>query len=174
MSVGIDIGSSTSHLMFSELTVGYPTAHRRRPEVLDRRVLSRSPITLTPFGEDWQIEAGPLRELVSRAFRDADLSPERIDTGAVIITGEAARRENAAKIAQIFSDEAGRFVCATAGPRLEAIMAANGSGAVALSRESGQSVLHVDIGGGTTKISRVERGQVTDITAINVGARLLA
>lgn len=160
--------------MFSQLTVGFPSAHQRRPEVLDRQVVSRSPITLTPFLEDWSLDAGPLQELIDRAFAEARLTPEAIDTGAVIITGEAARRDNAQKIAELFSAQAGRFVCATAGPKLEAILAAHGSGAVGLSREHGLSLLHVDVGGGTTKVNLIERGVIIQTAAYNVGARLVA
>ena len=173
-SVGIDIGSSTSHLMFSQLLIGYPAFQRRRPEVLERRVIARSPILLTPFSGDWNIEAEPLRRLIESTFESAGLKRNDIDTGAVIVTGEAARRDNAGKIAGMFSDEAGRFVCATAGPRLEAILAAHGSGAVARSRELGLKVLNVDLGGGTTKISLIDSGLIQGITALNIGARLVA
>jgi len=172
-SVGVDIGSSTSHLMFSKLLIGYPAFQRRHPEVLDRRVIARSPILLTPFSGDWNIEAGPLRKLVEQTFQAANLKRNDIDTGAVIVTGEAARRDNASKIAAMFADEAGRFVCATAGPKLEAILAAHGSGAVARSRDQGSIVLNVDIGGGTTKISLIHRGFIQAITALNIGARLV-
>ncbi|HWP57115.1 MAG TPA: ethanolamine ammonia-lyase reactivating factor EutA [Candidatus Acidoferrales bacterium] len=173
-SVGIDIGSSTSHLMFSQLTVGYRAAHRRRPEVLERRVIARSPIRLTPFGADWNLQEQPLNELIETTFRDAGLERADIDTGAVIVTGEAARRDNAAKIAALFAQEAGRFVCATAGPRLEAILAAHGSGAVARSREQGSVIVNVDVGGGTTKISVIRSGAIEATTALNIGARLIA
>ena len=173
-SVGIDIGSSTSHLMFSQLLIGYPSLHQRRPMVLDRRVIARSPILLTPFTGDWNIEAAPLKELVDATFQEAGLTREDIDTGAVIITGEAARRDNARKIAELFSDEAGRFVCATAGPNLETIMAAHGSGAVLKSREEGLTVLNIDVGGGTTKVSLIEDGRIQSTSALNIGARLLA
>jgi ethanolamine utilization protein EutA len=173
-SVGIDIGSSTSHLMFSQLMIGYPSLHQRRPQILERRVIARSRILLTPFSGDWNIEPGPLRKLVDVTFEEAGLSREQIDTGAVIITGEAARRENAQKIAELFSDEAGRFVCATAGPKLETIMAAYGSGAVLKSREEGLTLLNIDVGGGTTKISLIDGGRILATTAINVGARLIA
>jgi ethanolamine utilization protein EutA len=173
-SVGIDIGSSTSHLMFSQLLIGYPSLHQRRPMVLDRRVIGRSPILLTPFTGDWNIEAAPLKELVDATFQEAGLTREDIDTGAVIITGEAARRDNARKIAELFSDEAGRFVCATAGPNLETIMAAHGSGAVLKSREEGLTVLNIDVGGGTTKVSLIEDGRIRSTSALNIGARLLA
>jgi ethanolamine utilization protein EutA len=173
-SVGIDIGSSTSHLMFSQLLIGYPSLHQRRPMVLDRRVIARSPILLTPFTGDWNIEAAPLRDLVDATFQDAGLEREDIDTGAVIITGEAARRDNARKIAELFADEAGRFVCATAGPNLETIMAAHGSGAVLKSREEGLTVLNIDVGGGTTKVSVIDDGRIRGTGALNIGARLLA
>ncbi|HUF42726.1 MAG TPA: ethanolamine ammonia-lyase reactivating factor EutA [Verrucomicrobiae bacterium] len=173
-SVGIDIGSSTSHLMFSRLLIGYPSVLQRKPIVLERNVIGRSPILLTPFSGDWNIEAAPLRELVDRAFCEAGLSRDDIDTGAVIITGEAARRDNAQKIAELFSDEAGRFVCATAGPTLETIMAAHGSGAVRQSREQGLTLLNIDIGGGTTKISLIDNGKIRSTGAVNIGARLVA
>ena len=159
-SVGIDIGSSTLHLMFSQLLIGYPSLHQRRPMVLERRVIARSRILLTPFSGDWNIEAAPLKALVDATFQEAGLAREDIDTGAVIITGEAARRENARKIAELFSDEAGRFVCATAGPNLETIMAAHGSGAVLKSREEGLTVLNIDVGGGTTKVSVIDDGRI--------------
>ena len=173
-SVGIDIGSSTSHLMFSQLLIGYPSVLQRKPIVLERNVIARSPILLTPFSGDWNIEAGPLRELVDDTFQDAGLTRDDIDTGAVIITGEAARRDNAQKIAELFSDEAGRFVCATAGPTLETIMAAHGSGAVQQSREQGLVLLNIDVGGGTTKISLIDNGKIRATTAVNIGARLVA
>jgi len=173
-SVGIDIGSSTSHLMFSRLLIGYPSVLQRKPIVLERDVIARSPILLTPFSGDWNIEAGPLKELVDATFNQAGLSREDIDTGAVIITGEAARRDNAQKIAELFSDETGRFVCATAGPTLETIMAAHGSGAVLKSREQGLMLLNIDVGGGTTKVSIIDSGRICATTALNVGARLVA
>jgi ethanolamine utilization protein EutA (predicted chaperonin) len=173
-SVGIDIGSSTSHLMFSQLLIGYPSLHQRRPMVLERRVIARSRILLTPFTGDWNIEAGPLQGLVDATFQEAGLRREDIDTGAVVLTGEAARRDNARKIAELFSDEAGRFVCATAGPTLETVMAAHGSGAVLRSREEGLTILNIDVGGGTTKVSVIDDGRIRGTTAINIGARLLA
>jgi ethanolamine utilization protein EutA len=174
VSVGIDIGSSTSHLMFSQLAIGYPSAHRRRPEILERKIIARSPVLLTPFTGDWKIEPRPLAALIDESFRAAGLSRDRIDTGAVIVTGEAARRENAQKIAELFSAQAGRFVCATAGPRLEALLAAHGSGAVGRSREEATTLLNLDIGGGTTKVSLIDKGRVVGVTALNIGARLVA
>jgi ethanolamine utilization protein EutA len=173
-SVGIDIGSSTSHLMFSRLLIGYPSLLQRKPIVVERNVIARSPILLTPFTGDWNIEAEPLRKLIDDTFREAGLTRDQIDTGAVIITGEAARRDNAAKIAELFADETGKFVCATAGPTLETIMAAHGSGAVLASREQGLTLLNIDVGGGTTKISVIEEGRIRGTMAVNIGSRLVA
>jgi ethanolamine utilization protein EutA len=173
-SVGIDIGSSTSHLMFSRLLIGYPSLLQRKPIVVERNVIARSPILLTPFSGDWNIEAEPLRELIDDTFKEAGLTRDHIDTGAVIITGEAARRNNAGKIAELFADETGKFVCATAGPTLETIMAAHGSGAVLASREQGLTLLNIDVGGGTTKISVIVDGRIRATTAVNIGARLVA
>ena len=173
-SVGIDIGSSTSHLMFSRLLIGYPSLLQRKPIVVERNVIARSPILLTPFSGNWNIEAEPLRELIDDTFKEAGLTRDHIDTGAVIITGEAARRDNAGKIAELFADETGKFVCATAGPTLETIMAAHGSGAVLTSREQGLTLLNIDVGGGTTKISVIVEGRIRATTAVNIGARLVA
>ena len=173
-SVGIDIGSSTSHLMFSQLIIGYPSLHRPRPEILKQNIIGYSPVLLTPFSGDWNIEAEPLRNLFDTAFRSAQIGRGEINTGAVIITGEAARRNNARQITELFSGETGRFVCATAGPRLETLLAAHGSGAVARSREDGSTLLNVDIGGGTTKVSLICRGKIEGTMALNLGARLVA
>jgi ethanolamine utilization protein EutA len=160
--------------MFSRLLIGYPSLLQRKPIVVERNVIARSPILLTPFSGDWNIEAEPLRELIDDTFKEAGLTRDHIDTGAVIITGEAARRDNAGKIAELFADETGKFVCATAGPTLETIMAAHGSGAVLASREQGLTLLNIDVGGGTTKISVIVEGTIRATTAVNIGARLVA
>ncbi|MFC2060078.1 ethanolamine ammonia-lyase reactivating factor EutA [Chloroflexota bacterium] len=176
-SVGIDIGSTTSHLMLSRIIL------RRKGlflssqfQVVSREITYASPVLLTPFTDGITIASQPLSLFISEAYREAGVSPEDIDTGAVIITGEAARRENAEAIAALFSKEAGKFVCATAGPNLEASIAAYGSGAVAMSQGvdgNGITVMNVDIGGGTTKIAIAKEGSVLETVSLNVGARLV-
>jgi ethanolamine utilization protein EutA len=52
-------------------------------------------------------------------------------------------------------------------------MAAHGSGAVARSIRDNATVMNVDVGGGTSKIAICADGRVTDLTALDVGARLL-
>src|SRR5205814_6196117 len=111
---------------------------------------------------------------IQDAYHRAGVAPREVDTGAVVITGEALKKENARPIAELFAREAGRFICASAGPNHEALLAAHGSGAVGLSRARRASVLNVDVGGGTAKLALIRDGAVVGTAAVNVGARLLA
>ena len=177
LSVGIDIGSSTSHLIFSRLVLrreGLGLSNRF--VVIERDIIHESPILLTPYLDKTTIDTNKLDEFIHEAYHQAGLSPRDIDTGALIVTGEAAKKKNAEAIAELFSAQTGKFVCATAGHNLEAILAAHGSGAVGMTREEGgdYTVMNVDIGGGTSKIAIVRRGVVIDTAALEVGARLIA
>src|SRR6266446_3347739 len=174
-SVGIDIGSSTSHLVFSQLTLRRQGASLSgRFKVTERQVLFRSNIMLTPYLSGTLIDLEQVQHFIANAYREARLQPDDIDTGAVIITGEALKKENAQPIVEYFAQYAGKFICAAAGHNHEALLAAYGSGAVALSRSERKTVLNVDMGGGTTKFSLIEQGNVTQTAAINIGARLIA
>src|SRR5207237_8512022 len=112
--------------------------------------------------------------ILTAGFAKAELTPEGVDTGALVITGAAAERANAAAIAALFAAQSGKFVTAVAGPHLEALLAAHGSGAVAHSAAEGQTVLHLDVGGATSKLSIVQAGTVLESMALAVGARLVA
>ena len=172
-TVGIDIGSSTSHLMFASVRLQRKAqALSSQFVVVERRVLWKSPILATPFLGDGTIDAAALGGFVAKCHEEAGLSPADVDTGAVILTGEAIKRENARAIADLFAAESGKFVTASAGHELECVLAAHGSGAVAMSRERGCSILNVDIGGGTTKLALVSRGEVVSVCAFEVGARV--
>ncbi len=174
-TVGIDIGSSTSHLMFARVRLQRKTqALSSQFVVIDREILWRSPILLTPFLPDNSIDAAALGAFIASAYADAELTPDRIDSGAVILTGEAIRRNNAQAIAELFAADAGKFVCASAGHHLECILAAHGSGAVALSRTSQRTVLNIDVGGGTSKLAWIRHGTIVATCAIAVGGRLIA
>jgi ethanolamine utilization protein EutA len=176
-SVGIDIGSSTSHLIFSRLTLRRQgIALSSRFVVVNREILHESPILLTPYVDKTTIDTNQLNDFIHDAYRNAHLTPNDIDTGAIIVTGEAAKKKNAEAIAALFSAQAGKFVCATAGHNLEAILASYGSGAVAMTHEEGGNftVMNVDVGGGTSKIAIVQQGKVIDTCALEVGARLVA
>lgn len=175
ISVGIDIGSSTSHLLFSRLTLRREGAsHSGQFQVTNREVVWSSPILLTPYLSKTLIDFERIKDFIHDCFHSADLHSHDVDTGAVVITGEALKKENAQPIVEYFARGAGKFVCASAGPHHEALLAAFGSGSVQLSKVSHGRILNVDMGGGTTKLSLIANGVVTDTAAINIGARLIA
>lgn len=160
-TVGIDIGSSTSHLMFAGVHLQRKAQLLSSQFVVVRRdILWRSPILLTPFLPDYTIDAERLRVFVEEAYRSAGLTPAAIDSGAVILIGEAIKRSNAQAIARIFASQAGKFVCASAGHHLESVLAAHGAGATAISRHTHRTVRNVDIGGGTTKFALIRNGEI--------------
>jgi ethanolamine utilization protein EutA len=174
-TVGIDVGSSTSHLLFARVLFqrqGHRATARFVP--VERLVHWRSPIMLTPFLPDGTIDAGRLAAFIRQCYAEAGLTADDVDTGAVILTGEAIKRRNARAINEIFANEAGKFVCASAGHHLESTLAAYGSGATALSRDKGACGLHVDIGGGTTKLALIDQGEILGVAAFAVGGRLVA
>jgi ethanolamine utilization protein EutA (predicted chaperonin) len=175
-SVGIDIGTATSQIIFSRLVLrrlGRELSSRFA--VTERKTLYLSPIRFTPYtaGRE-RIDDQALGLIVDGAYKDAGITPEHVDTGAIILTGEAIRRDNARAIADLFAAQRGNFVCASAGHNFEALLAAHGSGAVALSAERQCRVLNIDIGGGTTKLALAECGQILSNAAFHVGGRLVA
>ena len=175
-SVGIDVGTATSQIIFSQLILrrlGRELSSRF--VVTERDTLYLSPVHFTPYSAARErIDDQALGRLVDAAYQEAGLSPRDIDTGAIILTGEAMRRDNARAIADLFAAQRGNFVCATAGHNFEAQLAAHGSGAVAYSAEQQCRVLNVDIGGGTTKLAVADHGRVLSTAAFHVGGRLLA
>jgi ethanolamine utilization protein EutA len=174
-TVGVDVGSSTSHLLFAKLHLQRLTQSlSSRFVVVHRQVLHRSPILLTPYRPDGLIDVQALERFVHAAYAAAALTPDQIDTGAVILTGAALERSNSRAVADLFAGAGGKFVCASAGHNLEGILAAHGSGAVALSHKRGDTLLHIDVGGGTTKLGLLRDGEVLRTAAIHVGGRLVA
>lgn len=173
-SVGIDIGSSTSHLVFSRLRLRREAQRlSSRFAVVEREVLWRSPVSFTPYVSGQDIDADALAAFIHGCYQAAGMTPGDIDSGAVILTGEALKRRNARAIADLFAAHGGRFVCASAGHHLEAVVAAHGSGAVALSRQASRPVLHLDVGGGTTKAALIQDGEILQTAAIAAGGRLV-
>lgn len=174
-TVGIDIGSSTTHLLFSRLTLRREGArHSAKFTVSDRQIIWASPILLTPYLSRTVIDFEQIKEFIHNSYHSAGVSRADIDTGAVVITGEALKKENARPIIEYFAHDSGTFICASAGPHHEALLAAYGSGAVRLSKVSTSRILNVDIGGGTTKLSLIVDGEIVQTAALNIGARLLA
>src|SRR5438477_7302181 len=170
LSVGVDIGSSTSHLVFSRIVLERLDS---RYVVTTRETFYESDILLTPYTEEETIDAEKLGAFIHKQYDFAKVQPDEIDTGALILTGVAVRRRNARAIADLFAAQTGKLVAVSAGDSLETVMAAYGSGAAARSIRDGCVVMNVDVGGGTSKIAVCADGKVVDLTAVDVGARLV-
>lgn len=171
ISVGVDIGSSTSHLVFSRLVL---ERLDNRYIVSERTVLHESGVLLTPYAADQSIDAAALGAFIETQYAQAGIEPDKIDTGALILTGVAVRRSNSRAIADLFAEQAGKFVSVSAGDALETTLAAFGSGAAARSVRETARVMNIDIGGGTTKIAVCQNGELVDLTAVDIGARIVA
>src|SRR3974390_3148976 len=170
LSVGIDIGSSTSHLVFSRIVLERLDA---RYVVTERESFYQSDILLTPYASEDEIDADALGAFIARQYESAMVDPDEIDAGALILTGVAVRRSNARRIGELFARQAGRLVAVSAGDSLESAMAAYGSGAAARSIRNGAPAMNIDVGGGTAKIAVCADGKVVDVTALDIGARLV-
>ncbi len=175
LSVGIDIGTSTTQLVFSHLTIENQANPFSVPRVAitGREIVYRSAIHFTPLLDEKTIDAEGVRSIVAGEYQKAGIDRSRVETGAVIITGETARKENAAQVLTALSGFAGDFVVATAGPDLESILAARGAGADRLSEQKGSSVLHFDVGGGTSNLALYEKGELKAVTCLDIGGRLV-
>ena len=175
ISVGIDIGTTTTQLVLSRLTVrnSAPASVIPHMEISDREVLYRSNIHFTPIDDHLLIDADEIAKILEEEYRSAGMNPWDVETGAVIITGETAKKENAANILEAVSEYAGDFVVATAGVNLESILAGRGSGASAYSEEHHKAYANIDIGGGTANIGVFDGGRVIDAACINVGGHLV-
>lgn len=171
VSVGVDIGSSTSHLVFSRIVL---ERLDNRYIVSERVVLHESDVLLTPYAQDQTIDAVALGAFIDRQYELAGVEPRNIDTGALILTGVAVRRSNARAIGELFASQAGKFVSVSAGDGLETTLAAYGSGAMARSIRENSRVMNIDIGGGTSKVAVCEAGELIEMTAVDVGARIVS
>ncbi len=175
ISLGLDVGTTSTQMIFSELTVENRAGSFSVPEmeIGERKIRYRSPVHFTPLLGEERVDAPALRAIVDAEYRRAGLRRDQVDTGAIIITGETSRKENAAAVLAELSGYAGDFVVATAGPELESMLAAKGSGAVEESARTGKRILHMDIGGGTSNLALIEDGRITATGCLNVGGRLL-
>ena len=174
LSVGVDVGSSTSHLVFSNLFLKRDEKSRtRRFRIEDRKVIYEGRIINTPMLDDNTLDIERLTAFFQEEYQTAGIDPEDIKSGAVIVTGESAKKENASEIAAALSNDAGKFVAATAGPNFESLLAAMGSGATTRSQQNGHTIVTCDIGGGTSNIAIVSNGETIGTSCISVGGRLI-
>ncbi len=175
LSVGLDVGTTTTQMIVSRLTVRNRAGGFAVPqmEITDREILYESPVHFTPLVGEKLVDGEKIRAIVEKDYENAGIKPAEVDTGAVIITGETSRRENAQTVLNTLSGFAGDFVVTTAGPHLESVLAAKGAGAADLSLKQRLPVLHIDIGGGTSNLCLIENGNILKTGCLNVGGRLI-
>lgn len=175
LSVGLDLGTSTTQMVLSRLKLENSANAFSVPKVTiaDKEVVYRSEVHFTPLLSDTRIDGQAVRAIVEEEYRRAGVTRDQLQTGAVIITGETARKENAREVLEALAGLAGDFVVATAGPDLESVLAARGAGADKLSKEKGGCLLHYDIGGGTSNLALYQRGKLLDTGCLDVGGRLV-
>ena len=174
LSVGVDVGSSTSHLVFSNLFLKRDQRSvTRRFNIEQRDIIYEGRIIHTPLLDDHTIDIVKLTDFFKEEYKRAGIDPADIQTGAVIVTGESARKQNARQIVEALSNDAGRFVAATAGSNFESLIAAMGSGAAARSKAGNKTIVSCDIGGGTSNIAISRNGETLSTGCVSVGGRLL-
>ena len=173
LSVGIDIGTSTTQVIFSKIIIENTAGYFSVPHIsiVDKEVIYKSDIYMTPLVNSYLIDGDKVRQIVETEFKKAGFSPKDTQTGAVIITGESARKENSALVLEKLSDFAGDFVVSTAGPDLESVIAGKGSGAQSYSQENACTAVNLDIGGGTTNIVIFDNGKVVSKGCVDIGGR---
>jgi ethanolamine utilization protein EutA len=175
LSVGIDVGTSTTQVVFSKLQMDNAGGYFSVPRVaiVDKKVVYKSEVYMTPLKTDVLIDTDALRDIVAAEFRKAGYRPEDTDSGAVIITGESARKENSDAVLKSLSDFAGDFVVSAAGPDMESLIAGKGSGAWQYSMDHHCRVANLDIGGGTTNVVLFEDGENLARGCLDIGGRLI-
>ena len=174
-SVGIDIGTSTTQLIFSTIVIENMAGMFSVPriEIVDTTVDYESDMYFTPLIDNLNIDAEKVKNIVKGEYEKAGKDPKELHTGAVIITGETARKENANEVLNALSDMAGEFVVATAGPDLESVLAAKGAGANTKSEDEKCTIVNIDIGGGTSNLAGFHRGNLVGTACLDIGGRLI-
>jgi ethanolamine utilization protein EutA len=175
LSVGIDVGTTTTQLVFSRLVLADTSRPGQIPRIgiTDKSVIYQSPITFTPLADRETIDVVRLTDLVKREYVAAGVDPKQIETGAVIITGETAKKKNADEILRGLAGLAGEFVVTVAGPHLESLIAGRGAGATDYSKRHFCKVVNVDIGGGSANSALFNAGALVAAAAMNYGGRIL-
>lgn len=175
ISVGIDIGTSTTHLIFSKITIENTASGARVPQIkiVDKEILYHGDIHITPLKSNTTLDGEAIKALIENDYKLAAIKPEEVSTGAVIITGDTARKENAQAVQKALSGFAGDFVVSVAGPDLESIISGKGAGASQYAYDHNCIVSNYDVGGGTTNIAVFNRGEVVDATCLDIGGRLI-
>ena len=175
LSVGVDVGTTTTQIVFSRLNLQDVSRPGQIPRIniTDRKVIYQSPIVFTPLIDFETIDADKLNEIVRREYAAAGVDPNQVETGAVIITGETAKKKNADEILRALSGLAGEFVVSVAGPNVESLIAGKGAGAAQYSQTNYATVTNVDVGGGSANSATFRSGNLIGAAAMNYGGRIL-
>jgi ethanolamine utilization protein EutA len=175
LSVGVDVGTTTTQIVFSRLNLQDVSRAGQIPRIniTDRKVIYQSPIVFTPLIDTETIDADRLNQIVRSEYMNAGVDPGQVETGAVIITGETAKKKNADEILRALSGLAGEFVVSVAGPNVESLIAGKGAGAAQYSRTNYATVTNVDIGGGSANSATFQSGNLVGAAAMNYGGRIL-
>lgn len=175
ISVGIDIGTSTTHLIFSQITIENMASGARVPQIkiVGKEILYQGEIHTTPLISNTQLDGEAIKAIIEAEYIKAGIPKADVATGAVIITGDTARKENAQEVQKALSGMAGDFVVSVAGPDLESIISGKGAGAAKYAFDHNTRVANYDVGGGTTNIAVFDHGEVADATCLDIGGRLI-
>src|SRR5574342_969756 len=175
LSVGVDVGTTTTQVVFSRLNLQDVSRPGQIPriDITDRKVIYQSPIVFTPLLDFETIDADKLNQIVRGEYVNAGVDPRQVETGAVIITGETAKKKNADEILRALAGLAGEFVVTVAGPHLESLIAGRGAGAAQYSQQHFTRVTSVDIGGGSANSALFHAGALLAAAAMNFGGRIL-
>ncbi|MBI3360884.1 MAG: ethanolamine ammonia-lyase reactivating factor EutA [Chloroflexi bacterium] len=100
IGVGMDVGTTTTQIVFSKLTLSDVSRPGQIPRIgiTAKEVLYQSQIVFTPLADRETVDAAKLTELARREYASAGIDPKQVETGAVIITGEATKKKNADEI----------------------------------------------------------------------------
>ncbi|HEX7261992.1 MAG TPA: ethanolamine ammonia-lyase reactivating factor EutA, partial [Luteolibacter sp.] len=175
LSVGVDVGTTTTQIVFSRINLQDVSRAGQIPriDITDRKVIYQSPIMFTPLIDSETIDADRLNQIVRLEYAAAGVNPNQVETGAVIITGETAKKKNADEILRALSGLAGEFVVSVAGPNVESLIAGKGAGAADYSVKNYATVTNVDIGGGSANSATFRAGNLIGAAAMNYGGRIL-
>lgn len=176
LSAGIDIGTTTTHLIISEIAINVEGGFGSVPKakITDKRIIYKSPVYFTPLDGKGNIDGKAVALIIEKEYKSARVDRSDLKSGAVIITGESSKKENAKQVLQDIAEFSGDFVAAQAGTELESFLSGKGAGADVISADTGRITANIDIGGGTTNISVFKNGECVDDCCLNIGGRLVS
>lgn len=167
---GFDFGSTTTSMLVATARLA-STCATGRMEFTDPQIVFRPPAVFTPF-EGAHLRLDAIAALLDGWLAESGLKLADIFSGGAIVTGLAARQDNAGGLRDLVVAKIGDAIVATADdPRLEAWLAFMGSAASVSRNGHKRLVLNLDIGGGTTNPALGRDGLVSATGSVFIGAR---